>query len=50
MAVVGIEPGNSMQVMGDGRTCEYVGLRAVTSTDGTTADFYSFDMAFLAPS
>jgi GMP synthase (glutamine-hydrolysing) len=24
-----------------------VGLRAVTSTDGMTADFYPFDMAFL---
>jgi GMP synthase (glutamine-hydrolysing) len=24
-----------------------VGLRAVTSTDGMTADFYSFDMKFL---
>ena len=33
---------------GGGRTCEYVvGLRAVTSTGGMTADFYSFDMKFL---
>ena len=24
-----------------------MGLRAVTSTDGMTADFYPFDMAFL---
>jgi GMP synthase (glutamine-hydrolysing) len=24
-----------------------VGLRAVTSTDGMTADFYAFDMKFL---
>src|SRR4029078_10096726 len=35
-------------VMGDGRTYEYVvGLRAVTSTDGMTADFYHFDMKVL---
>ncbi len=35
-------------VMGDGRTYEYVcALRAVTSVDGMTADFYPFEMAFL---
>ena len=35
--------------MGDFRTYEYVvGLRAVTSTDGMTADFYQFDMKFLS--
>jgi GMP synthase (glutamine-hydrolysing) len=41
-------PVKTVGVMGDYRTYEYVvGLRAVTSTDGMTADFYPFDMMFL---
>ena len=43
-----ILPVKTVGVMGDYRTYEHVlGLRAVTSTDGMTADFYPFDMAFL---
>jgi len=41
-------PVRTVGVMGDGRTYDHVcALRAVISTDGMTADFYPFDMAFL---
>ncbi len=41
-------PVRTVGVMGDFRTYDYVvGLRAVTATDGMTADFYPFDMKFL---
>ena len=43
-----ILPVQTVGVMGDSRTYDRVlALRAVTSTDGMTADFYPFDMAFL---
>ena len=42
-------PVRTVGVMGDGRTYDYVcGLRAVTSTDGMTADIYPFDSTFLS--
>ncbi|MEL6829272.1 MAG: glutamine-hydrolyzing GMP synthase [Pseudomonadota bacterium] len=41
-------PVNTVGVMGDVRTYESVlALRAVTSTDGMTADYYHFDHSFL---
>ncbi len=42
-------PVQTVGVMGDGRTYDFVcALRAVTSTDGMTADYYHFDHDFLA--
>ncbi len=42
-------PVQTVGVMGDARTYEYVcGLRAVTSTDGMTADYYHFNHDFLS--
>jgi GMP synthase (glutamine-hydrolysing) len=41
-------PVRTVGVMGDGRTYDHVlALRAVTSVDGMTADFFAFDMGFL---
>lgn len=41
-------PVRTVGVMGDGRTYDMAcALRAVTSTDGMTAEFYPFDMGFL---
>lgn len=41
-------PVRTVGVMGDGRTYdEVIALRAVTSTDGMTADFFPFEMGFL---
>ena len=41
-------PVRTVGVMGDGRTYDMAcALRAVTSTDGMTADVYPFDMSFL---
>ncbi|MGE4351401.1 MAG: glutamine-hydrolyzing GMP synthase, partial [Bdellovibrionales bacterium] len=42
-------PVRTVGVMGDGRSYDHVlGLRAVTSVDGMTAESYAFDHAFLA--
>ena len=41
-------PVQTVGVMGDYRTYDFVcALRAVTSVDGMTADFFAFDMSFL---
>jgi len=41
-------PVKTVGVMGDARTYDYVcALRAVTSSDGMTADFYDFSHDFL---
>jgi GMP synthase (glutamine-hydrolysing) len=41
-------PVRTVGVMGDGRTYDFVcALRAVTSSDGMTADFFPFNMSFL---
>lgn len=41
-------PVRTVGVMGDGRTYDYAcALRAVTSTDGMTADYYPFEHEFL---
>ena len=42
-------PVQSVGVMGDARTYEFVlALRAVTSVDGMTADWYNFEHDFLS--
>ena len=47
-AYAAILPVKTVGVMGDNRTYEYVCLlRAITSQDGMTADFYNFDKEFI---
>jgi GMP synthase (glutamine-hydrolysing) len=47
-AFVAILPVKTVGVMGDGRTYDYAcALRAVTSVDGMTADYYPFEHDFL---
>ena len=47
-AYAALLPVKTVGVMGDSRTYEYTCLlRAVTSEDGMTADFFSFDRTFL---
>ena len=48
-AFVVLLPVRTVGVMGDGRTYDYVcALRAVTSVDGMTADYYPFPHTFLS--
>ncbi len=48
-AYVAILPVRTVGVMGDGRTYDYAcALRAVTSVDGMTADYYPFTHEFLS--
>ena len=48
-AFVAILPVRTVGVMGDGRTYDYAcALRAVTSVDGMTADYYPFSHGFLS--
>ena len=47
-AYAALLPSKTVGVMGDSRTYEYICvLRAVTSEDGMTADYYSFPKSFL---